>query len=137
MIESLSGERSCAVCFGDEKKALTWSEIHLNEAAILSSYRGVANPHVTATANLCIQDRRFLKKDLTCTHQKRIHICMRTTLNIDDGVLQKAAEITGIGQKTSLVRMGLEALIALESAKRLANLGGTQRRLRPIPRRRP
>ncbi|HIO69089.1 MAG TPA: type II toxin-antitoxin system VapB family antitoxin, partial [Nitrospirales bacterium] len=39
-------------------------------------------------------------------------------------------------EKTSLVRMGLEALIALESSKRLAELGGTEKRLRTIPRRR-
>jgi len=61
---------------------------------------------------------------------------MRTTLNINDGVLHKAAEITGVKEKTSLVHMGLEALIALESAKRLADLGGTEKQLRRIPRRR-
>lgn len=62
--------------------------------------------------------------------------CMRTTLNIDDQVLQRAAEITGVTEKTSLVRMGLEALVSQESAKRLARLGGTEKQLRPIPRRR-
>ncbi len=61
---------------------------------------------------------------------------MRTTLNIDDAVLSRAAELTGVHQKTRLVRMGLEALIARESAARLAALGGTQKNLRPIPRRR-
>ncbi len=61
---------------------------------------------------------------------------MRTTLNIDDETLAKAAKLTGVREKTSLVRMGLEALIALESAKRLAELGGTEKRLRPISRRR-
>jgi Arc/MetJ family transcription regulator len=61
---------------------------------------------------------------------------MRTTLNIDDGILRKAAEITGVKEKTSLVRMGLEALLSLESARRLASLGGTEERLRLIPRRR-
>jgi Arc/MetJ family transcription regulator len=61
---------------------------------------------------------------------------MRTTLNIDDELLAKAAELTGIKEKTSLVRLGLEALIARESAKRLAALGGTEKQLKKIPRRR-
>jgi hypothetical protein len=61
---------------------------------------------------------------------------MRTTLNIDDRTLEKAADLTGVREKTSLVRMGLEALISRESAKRLANLGGTERAIRPIRRRR-
>ena len=61
---------------------------------------------------------------------------MRTTLNISDRVLRKAAEMTGVKEKTSLVHMGLEALIALESARRLASLGGTEPRLSRIPRRR-
>jgi Arc/MetJ family transcription regulator len=62
---------------------------------------------------------------------------MRTTINIDDAILKKASEMTGIGEKTALVRLGLESLIALESARRLARLGGTERTLRPVPRRRP
>ena len=61
---------------------------------------------------------------------------MRTTLNIDDKMIHEAARLTGVREKTSLVRLGLEALISLESAKRLARLGGTERSLRPIPRRR-
>ncbi len=44
--------------------------------------------------------------------------------------------MTGVREKTSLVRMGLEALVCLESAKRLAQLGGTEGELRPVPRRR-
>lgn len=60
---------------------------------------------------------------------------MRTTLNIDDEILRKASELTGIKEKTSLVRLGLEALIARESSKRLADLGGTERGLQDIPRR--
>lgn len=63
-------------------------------------------------------------------------ICMRTTLNIDDDLLERATELTGVEEKTSLVRMGLEALIARESALRLARLGGTEKRLRPVRRRR-
>jgi Arc/MetJ family transcription regulator len=61
---------------------------------------------------------------------------MRTTLNIEDDLLDKAARLTGIEEKTSLVRLGLEALIARESAKRLAKLGGTEVKLERIPRRR-
>lgn len=61
----------------------------------------------------------------------------RTTLNIDRSALEKAAALTGVTEKTALVRMGLEALIAKASAERLAALGGSERRLRPIPRRRP
>jgi Arc/MetJ family transcription regulator len=61
---------------------------------------------------------------------------MRTTLNIDDDVLEKASRLTGIKEKTALVRLGLEALIARESSRRLAKLGGTEEDLRPIPRRR-
>ncbi len=60
---------------------------------------------------------------------------MRTTLNIDDDLLKNASRLTGISQKTSLVRMGLEALVARESARRLAELGGTEKSLRPVPRR--
>jgi Arc/MetJ family transcription regulator len=61
---------------------------------------------------------------------------MRTTLNIEDELLAKAAELTGIKEKTSLVRLGLKALIARESAKRLAALAGTEKDLEMIPRRR-
>jgi len=61
---------------------------------------------------------------------------MRTTLNIEDKLLDKAAKLTGIKEKTSLVRLGLEALIAKESSKRLAKLGGTEKKLDMIPRRR-
>ena len=70
-------------------------------------------------------------------HGWDILICMRTTLNIDDAILRRAADVTGVKEKTSLVRMGLEALVTLESAKRLARLGGTERNLNSIPRRRP
>lgn len=62
---------------------------------------------------------------------------MRTTLNIDDKILEKASRLTGVKEKTALVRLGLEALIARESSRRLAKLGGTERGLRAISRRRP
>ena len=60
---------------------------------------------------------------------------MRTTLNIDDNILLKASRLTGITEKTKLVRLGLEALIAQESSKRLASLGGSEKKLKHIPRR--
>jgi len=60
---------------------------------------------------------------------------MRTTLNIDNAILKKAADLTGIKEKTALVRMGLEALISRESSRRLAQLGGTEGSLKYIPRR--
>ncbi len=50
---------------------------------------------------------------------------MRTTLNIDDRLVAEAARLTGIRKKTSLVRAGLEALIAREAARRLSVLGGS------------
>lgn len=61
---------------------------------------------------------------------------MRTTLNIENALIEKASELTGIKEKTSLVRLGLTTLIAKESAKRLARLGGTEKRLKSPPRRR-
>ena len=61
---------------------------------------------------------------------------MRTTINIDDEILEKASRLTGIKEKTALVRIGLEALIACESSKRLAKLDGIEKDLRFIPRRR-
>ena len=61
---------------------------------------------------------------------------MRTTLNIEDNLLDQASTMTGIKEKTTLVKLGLEALIARESAKRLAKLGGTEKQLEKVPRRR-
>ena len=60
---------------------------------------------------------------------------MKTTLNIDDELLVKAQQVTGITDKTTLVRKGLNALIEQESARRLAQLGGTEPELQTIPRR--
>ena len=62
---------------------------------------------------------------------------MRTTLNVDDELLAEAMRLTGMVEKTAVVRAGLEALIAQENARRLAALGGSERALRPAPRRRP
>jgi len=62
---------------------------------------------------------------------------MRTTLNIDDELLSRAQRLSGLKEKTAIVHAGLEALCALESARRLAALGGSQKGLRPVRRRRP
>jgi Arc/MetJ family transcription regulator len=61
---------------------------------------------------------------------------MKTTLNIDDELLAEARRLTRIEEKTALVHAGLEALIARESARRLAALGASEPALRPIQRRR-
>jgi Arc/MetJ family transcription regulator len=62
---------------------------------------------------------------------------MRTTITLDDELVSRAEELTGIEEKTGLVREALKALIARESARRLARLGGTEPFLKPPPRRRP
>ncbi len=62
---------------------------------------------------------------------------MRTTLNLDDSLLKDAQRLSGLKEKTAVLHAGLEALIARESARRLAALGGSEKALRPIPRRRP
>jgi Arc/MetJ family transcription regulator len=61
---------------------------------------------------------------------------MRTTLILRDDLVQKAARLTGIDEKTALVHAGLEALVARESARRLAALEGTEPRLEGPRRRR-
>lgn len=60
---------------------------------------------------------------------------MKTTLNIDDQILKQAIKLTGISEKTALVRMGLKALIAKASAQRLADLGSSEKDISPAPRR--
>lgn len=68
---------------------------------------------------------------------------MRTTLILDDALVERARRLSGIAEKTALVHAGLKALIAIEAARRLAALGGTMpdltapRRRRSAPRRRP
>lgn len=61
---------------------------------------------------------------------------MKTTLNIDDELLAEARRLTGIEEKTAVIHAGLRALIATESARRLAALGGSEPGLRATPRRR-
>jgi len=62
---------------------------------------------------------------------------MRSTLNLDDELVSTARRLTGIEEKTALIRAGLESLIAVETGRRLAALGGTQPGLQIPPRRRP
>ena len=60
---------------------------------------------------------------------------MRTTLALDDELLAKAEALTGLTEKTALVREALRALIQRESARRLALLGGSEPNLQTIARR--
>ena len=62
---------------------------------------------------------------------------MRTTLALDDELLEKAQEYTGLKEKSALVREALKALVERESARRLARLGGSAPGLRVPARRRP
>jgi Arc/MetJ family transcription regulator len=62
---------------------------------------------------------------------------MRTTVNLDDELLEEARRITGVKGRTALIHEGLRALIERESARRLARLGGSELRLESVPRRRP
>ena len=62
---------------------------------------------------------------------------MRTTVVLDDDLVQTAQELTGLTERTALLRRALKALIHLEASRRLAALGGTMPELEDIPRRRP
>jgi Arc/MetJ family transcription regulator len=61
---------------------------------------------------------------------------MRTTLNLDAALIDRARRLTGIEERTALLHEGLRALIERESARRLALLGGSEPGLKQIPRRR-
>lgn len=60
---------------------------------------------------------------------------MRTTLTIDDDLFETAANLTGLKEKSALMREGLKALIERESARRLAALGGSDPGVAAVPRR--
>jgi hypothetical protein len=62
---------------------------------------------------------------------------VRTTLAIDDALLERAKVLTGLTKRSVLVREGLKALIERESAKKLGRLGGSEPDLAAVPRRRP
>jgi Arc/MetJ family transcription regulator len=61
---------------------------------------------------------------------------MRTTVTLDEDLVDEAQRITGLNERTALIRAGLLALIERESARRLARLGGTEPQVEDIPRRR-
>lgn len=60
---------------------------------------------------------------------------MRTTLALDDQLLADARRLTGISEKSALVREGLRALVQREAARRLAALGGSEPSAEAAPRR--
>jgi Arc/MetJ family transcription regulator len=61
---------------------------------------------------------------------------MRTTVNLDQGLVEEAQQLTGVKEKALLLREGLKALIERESARRLAALGGSESEIRSARRRR-
>ncbi|MEI6574234.1 MAG: type II toxin-antitoxin system VapB family antitoxin [Alphaproteobacteria bacterium] len=61
---------------------------------------------------------------------------MRTTVALDDQLLEKARELTGLEETSALLREGLKAIIERESARRLARLGGSEPDATAAPRRR-
>jgi len=69
-------------------------------------------------------------------HKSYVSGSVRTTLNIDDDLLELASKLTGVTEKTALVREGLSALIQRETARRLAKLGGSDATAKAPPRRR-
>lgn len=62
---------------------------------------------------------------------------MRTTVTLDDELVEKAAKYTGIEERSELIRHALRTLVELEASRRLARLGGSEPDIRPVPRRRP
>lgn len=62
---------------------------------------------------------------------------MRTTINLDDELLARAMELTGVAERTIVIHDGLRALIAREAGRRLARLGGSDPNAKAAPRRRP
>ena len=73
---------------------------------------------------------------LSYMHRYGILMHMRTTIILNEELLKKAQELSGLREKTAVLHAGLQALISRESARRLAALGGTEPSLKPIPRRR-
>jgi Arc/MetJ family transcription regulator len=74
---------------------------------------------------------------LTNAYDLSIVMHMRTTLILDDALLEKARSLSGLAEKTAVVHAGLRALIVQQSARRLAALGGSDKRARAPRRRRP
>ena len=61
---------------------------------------------------------------------------MRSTVTLDDELVEKAREFTGIEERSALLRAALKALLHMEASRRLAALGGTDPDLEDIPRKR-
>ena len=61
---------------------------------------------------------------------------MRTTVTLDDALLNRAQRLSGVQERSALLKEALTALIERESARRLAKLGGSEPKLRAVPRRR-
>jgi Arc/MetJ family transcription regulator len=87
-------------------------------------------------------DEAAVAAPLTDMHHNAILMHMRTTMILNEALIEEARRLTGMTEKTAIVHAGLEALIARESARRLAELGGSdptatagrRRRLRPVRR---
>ena len=91
---------------------------------------------VTVPAIRCFERRgSTLGKRFDCAYIWCRLMQMRTTLNIDDQILEKASRLTGIKEKTQLLHEGLKTLIEKESARRLAKLAGSSPKISEIPRR--
>ncbi len=69
-------------------------------------------------------------------YSKRGKLTMRTTISLDDDLVERARRFTGLTEKSALVREALKALIERESARRLALLGGSEPQIEAAPRRR-
>ena len=106
-------------------KSLRLPSSHIPAAVIRGRYR------LKIRQNCCLIQHQMM---LILMHGIFV---MRTTLNIDDELLARAMELTGITERTALVRAGLEALVQRECGRRLARLGGTQPNIKSVPRRRP
>ena len=59
---------------------------------------------------------------------------MRATINIDDEIIARAQDLSGLQERSALMREALNALIQRESARRLAKLAGTEPQLDDVPR---
>ncbi len=106
----------------------------VGKSTLARTFESAARPYVTLDELDTSKDQE--RGRLTNAYIACILMHMRTTLIVDDELMERARRATGIREKTRLVRAGLEALISREAARRLAALGGTQPRLGTIPRRR-
>ena len=118
----------------DERRILELASTEHSDT--LPDLEPVVTPEETTCVRSVVDERSLHTLSSIYLHASCILMHMRTTLNIEDSLLERARELTGVKEKTALVRLGLEALIARESARRLAALGGSERKLKPTPRRR-